>query len=400
MQLKNFLKRIPVIFALNSKYKAFKLKQALKRTEEFYSRACKGIIYDGETVRNRVTALLSAKSIKAGNSSRPRIFWLGTSWNQDNSGFLQALNKVGDVTYFVNPDGKYGLESTSVVPDNDALSLMEECLLNQVTRVEREEGKIDLFIGQMLARNLPVSALKKIQSMGIVTVNISMDDRLPGLWNSENGRIIGGAGLASGLDLTLTTSPECCVRYEYHGCPALYWPLASDPQLFYPGSVRDIDVSFIGNNYGARGRIVRALLDQGIKVEAFGDGWDNGSVNAEQSASIFGRSKIILGIGTIGHTEDIFTLKLRDFDATMAGALYLTHRNPDLLEMYREGDSIECYIHESEAVEKIKYYLSNPSEREDVAKKGRDIARTYHTWDIRIATLLKTVGFLPEAQSD
>jgi glycosyltransferase involved in cell wall biosynthesis len=377
---------------MNSKIKAVNMKREVFRNSMQYAAMCKGVAYDSASVKNRVMARLAERGVIPTPKPKLRIFWVGTDWEQDNSGFLQALNNVGEVRYFVNGDGKYGVRSTGGKPDTGRRKEVGNALTHQLEHVQKTEGQIDLLLGQMLGRNIPVEALSRAQQMGMVTANISMDDRLPELWTKHEGTLLGGGGLADGLDLTLTTSPECCVRYEFLGCPALYWPLASDPSLFKSAAVKDIDVSFIGNNYGARGAIVRELQKAGIQVAAYGAGWPNGSVNAAEAARIFGRSKIILGIGTIGHSEDLFTLKLRDFDATMAGSLYITHRNPDLLEIFSEGEEIECYLTEREAVRKIKYYLSNPEPRARIAGAAAQKARLHHTWDTRIETALATLG--------
>lgn len=392
MGIREFLKKNELIFTLNSKLKAFEMKRASHAVSASYRRKCEGLVCPPEALGARVRHHLAQRGLQPTVKEKLRIFWIGTDWNQDSSGFLQALNRFGHVTYFVNPDGKYGVESTGKRPDAAGLHAMESCILRQIEAVEHEHGRVDVLLGQMLARNIPVSALEKVQAKGIITVNISMDDRLPGLWEPVDGKMLGAAGLASGVDLTLTTSPECCVRYEYHGSPALYWPLASDPDLFKPAATRDIDVSFIGNKYGARGRIVTTLQSAGIHVEAYGKGWPNGSATSSESADIFGRSKIVLGIGTIGHSEDMLTLKLRDFDATMAGAMYITHRNPDLLQIFKEGVDIECYATESEAVKKITYYLANPTLCGQVGDRAARKAREFHTWTQRLTQVFCLLG--------
>lgn len=397
MGIREFLKKNELVFTLNSKFKAYQMKRAAGAVNASYQRKCNGLNCAPETLSLRIRNQLAQRGIYPETQEKLRIFWIGTDWNQDNSGFLQALNKFGYVTYFVNPAGKYGVESTGTLPDAAVLQLMEDCILEQVEAVEREHGRIDILLGQMLARNIPVSALEKVQAKGIITVNISMDDRLPNLWEPVHGKLLGAAGLASAVDLTLTTSPECCVRYEYHGSPAIYWPLASDPDVFKPAATRDIDVSFIGKKYGARGRIVTTLQRAGIRVEAYGPGWPNGSATSSESADIFGRSKIVLGIGTIGHSEDMLTLKLRDFDATMAGAMYITHRNPDLLQIFDEGSEIECYSTEGEAVKKIKHYLANPTLCEQLGEQAAQKARMHHTWTQRLAQAFCLVGVLDSA---
>jgi len=230
--------------------------------------------------------------------------------------------------------------------------------------------------------------------MGAVTANVAMDDRLPDMWVKYKGRPMGAVGLGDGLDLTLNSSPECLVRYLIHDYPAIFWPMASDPDVFKPAEVKDIDVSFIGNKYGTRAKIVQKLEASGVKVDAYGGGWANGPVGPDKAADIFGRSKIILGVGTIAYNEDIYTLKLRDFDATMAGALYLTHRNPDLLAIFTEGEEIECYADENEAAEKAVYYLAHPERIEAIGKAAAKKARERHTWDIRIGEALEALGLL------
>lgn len=392
MNIKTMLKRNRFIYAINATIKAALMQKAQKRLSQRYSNLCKGIDYKPENIPRMVLARLAKRDLFPTPKEKLRIFWVGTNWEQDNSGFLQALERLGEVSHFINSTGKYGLESSGPYLDQETIERNGKCLLAQIDYVQNTQGKIDLLLGQMWARLLPVEVLIRIQHMGIVTVNISMDDRLPELWETHNGKLLGAAGLVDGIDLTLTTSPECCIRFIYHGCPALYWPLASDPDLFKPAMVKDIDVSFVGNNYGIRGEIVRRLQSSGINVQAYGSGWPNGPVGPLESANIFGRSKIILGIGTIGYSKNMFTLKLRDFDATMAGALYVTHRNPDLLRIFDEGSEIECYATANEAVEKITYYLERIDLAENIGRAAAVKARKYHTWETRIASALAAIG--------
>ncbi len=187
----------------------------------------------------------------------------------------------------------------------------------------------------MWANFLSVDALKQIQNMGVVTLNVSMDDRLPELWETYGNTLLGSVGLADGLDLVLTSCPDCCVRYHIHGCPAIFWPMARNPELFKPALKKDIDVCFVGNNYGNRGDMIRKLLANGIQVDAEGAGWPNGYIGPDKIADVFGRSKIILGIGTIAYNREIFTFKVRDFDATMAGALYDSSKSRSAQNIHR-----------------------------------------------------------------
>lgn len=394
MDIKAVLKRSKFVYAVNAAIKTACMKRGLKRLSDRYSKLCEGIDYRTDNMPSLVSEHLAKRNIFPQANEKLRILWVGTNWEQDNSGFLEALGKYGEVTNFINSKGKYGLEFCGERYNEALIERNGRCLLEQVFHLQKTHGKVDLVLGQMWANFLPVEVLKQLQNMGIITINISMDDRLPELWKSYNGRLLGSAGLADGLDLVLTSSPECCERYVYHGCPAIYWPMASDPDLFKPAKLKNIDVSFVGNNYGTRGAVVRKLQAAGIKVEAYGSGWPNGPVGPLEAADIFGRSKIIFGMGTIGYATDLYTLKLRDFDATMAGALYVTHRNPDLLQIFTEGEEIECYANNEEAIRKIEYYLKHSTLCEQIGHRAAVKTRKHHTWEKRIGTALKTVGLL------
>jgi spore maturation protein CgeB len=400
MDIKRLLKKNRFIYDLNASIKAAKTRKVSKKLLRYYERKASElrISYDRSLVPQLVKERLAKRGIAVKNAPRGqlKIFWVGASKEQDYSGFIQGLESYGEVKQFVNRKGLYGQEFSSKVYDPAIVTANSVQLLNQVEAVFKEGKRIDVLIGQMWANFISMEALKQIQNMGVVTLNVSMDDRLPELWGTYDNTLLGSVGLADGLDLVLTSCPDCCVRYHIHDCPAIFWPMASNPELFKPAPKKDIDVCFVGNNYGNRGNIIRKLQASGIHVDAYGAGWPNGYIGPDKIAEVFGRAKIILGIGTIAYNRDIFTLKLRDFDAVMAGALYLTHRNPDLLDIFTEGKQIECYSSEDEAISKIFFYLKHPEMREQIAASAASAARKFHTWEIRLGEAFSVAGFLKE----
>lgn len=391
MDIKNFFKKNKYIYNLNAWLKARRTKNALNKLSNDYAlkAARNKLVYDPKIIPQIVKNRITQRGIVLKPKSTLNIFWVGASKEQDYSGFMQGLEKFGKVISFHNRNGSYGQEFSKIIYDKTVIQNNSAALLEQINNAIKNEGKIDLLIGQMWANYLSVETLKEVQKLGIVTMNIAMDDRLPEHWETYKRIPLGSIGLADGLDLVLTSCPDCCIRYSLKGCPSIFWPMASDPDLFKPAKEKNIDVCFVGNNYGARGNIIRKLMKNGIKVEAYGSGWPNGYIGHQQIADVFGRSKIILGIGTIAYNKDIYTLKLRDFDATMAGALYLTHRNPDLLKLFSEGKEIEYYSNEAEAIQKIIFYLQQDELRKKIALAAAEKARNYHTWEIRIAEALK-----------
>ena len=328
-----------------------------------------------------------------------KIYWVGASKAQDESGFIQALCELGDVTCFVNTDGEYGpLYNKNSLSWKQVRSLNDCQLLKKVKEVHAERP-IDLVIGQMWAHIFSQDALMEVKNLGIPVINISMDDKLPELWGYKNKERMGAVGLGKGVDLTLTTTREVMPWYANEDMLALFWPLASDPQLFSGvGHIKkDIEVLFIGNRYGVRGEIIEYLNQNGIQVTCYGNGWQNGYASAEMNIELSKRAKIILGFGTIAYSKKVYTLKLRDFDALMTGALYITHRNPDLLALFEEGVHLECYETKEELLSKLKYYLVNSPETAAIGLRGQNHAIRHHTWKHRLQSTFEDLGFLSKS---
>lgn len=399
------LRAIPFLAAVNSTLKARQLRAALKSLAARYKNQAEKCAFQyqeqaaiDEFLRRHLNL---NPDHRPKNPGELRIFWVGANRDQDESGFLQALRRFGTVIEFQNWKGSYGqwywdshgrvrIYDTAITAlNNRALKLQIETAL--------KVGAIDFILGQMWANFISKEALGWVRSLGIPVINISMDDRLPDNWRrAQDGVRLGAIGLATVTDMVLTTSSETCAWYGVEGCPAVFWPLASDPSVFGPTgeSGRNIDVLFIGNKYGIREGIIRELSMRGVNVECYGAGWPNGPATAEHSAALFKRARIILGVGTVGHCEDVFTLKLRDFDAPMSGALYLTHRNTDLIEIFQEGVEIECYATAEEAARKIHHYLTHPLDLLQIAKAGHTKALSQYTWIYRLEETFSRLGLI------
>ena len=403
--VKKVFQKIPAISSANAYYKAKQLKKRRAKLEGYYSlRAEKiGYVYNEHAAIKEFKKrhLLLNPEYRAQKVGGLRIFWVGTNREQDESGFLQALRKFGTVIELNNCMGNYGqwfghkdshtrLSYKKIIDQND------QCILSQIESAHQKGFKFDLLLGQMLANYISVDALSKVRALGLPVINIALDDRLPELWISHKLKPAGAIGLSSMTDLVLTTSPETCIWYGIEECPAIFWPLASSPELFGVDckQERDIDVLFIGNRYGVRKDIVAALARSSIAVSCYGSGWPNGSVTAEQAVDLSNKARIILGIGTVGYCKDLFTLKLRDFDAPMSGALYLTHRNPDLDRFYQEGKNIEYYSTSEECARKIHYYLNHADELSEIARSGYIQVVNNHTWFDRLHTTFSELDLI------
>ena len=397
--LKNYVKNNKLAFSVNARLKAFLLKRAVKKLHVNYAvRANKNSFrYSRATSIETFHRKIKARGIVVRPKSYGslRVFWVGTAYSQDHSGFVQALQRIAEVTVYKDLRGRYGINGDPNISSLITKKENSDALLQQVREVHSNAG-IDVLIGQMWAHLISAETLNEIQAMGIIVINVAMDDRLPEHWNSRQLHKAGAIGIAGSSDMVLTTCSDVCLWYGVEGYEALFFPLASDPVLFGNDSnaPKDIDVLFVGNKYGVRSKIVNGLINAGIDVKCYGNGWPNGYADEEKNIALSKRAKIILGVGTVGYTDDVYTLKLRDFDALMTGALYITSRNPDLCKLFVEGRDFECYVDVKEAIQKILFYLSHPKEREEIGRAGRSIALREHSWERRLESIFRELELL------
>ena len=320
------------------------------------------------------------------------IIWVGACYEQDYSGFRQALSRFGKVVDFYDVDNNYGLKFPKV-RDNlifDTERKENDRRLLEIYTELSEQQHVDLVIGQMWSTVISPNTFNVIREKGTKVVNIAMDDKLPIHWKTDGvGRLAGSVGLAGNIDLTLNTSKQAVTLYRKCGLSCAYWPLASDPEVFYPSKEKIYDVVFVGSNYGYRKEIIKHLIANGINVKVFGPGFPSGMVSAQKTAKIFSQAKIVLGIGYVAHSRKICTLKLRDFDAMFTGSLYITSRNEDLEEIFQDGVHISYYDSKNSLVNKVKYFLKNENERINIANSAMQLAHSKHNWNYRIESALK-----------
>jgi hypothetical protein len=196
-------------------------------------------------------------------------------------------------------------------------------------------------------------------------------------------------------DIHLTSSLECVRWYLAEGAPAYYFPEAVDLELYLPAEGRpDFPVSFVGQAYGWRIKLIRELKWAGIPIACFGPGWENGFVQNE--LDIFRRSAINLGIGGVMASERVTCIKGRDFEMAALGRLYMTTFDYELARHFHVGREIICYRNEIDCVELLRYYLERPDEARQIAQAARQRCAKDHSWTARMKGLLRWAGILDE----
>lgn len=101
---------------------------------------------------------------------------------------------------------------------------------------------------------------------------------------------------------------------------------------------------------------------------------------------VFQASKINLNM-TIRPIET--GLSLRVWDILGCGGFLLTNYQSEIPDYFKVGKDLETYESLEELEQKIQYYLTHEEERVEIAIHGYEKVAKYHTYEIRLAQMLK-----------
>jgi hypothetical protein len=111
---------------------------------------------------------------------------------------------------------------------------------------------------------------------------------------------------------------------------------------------------------------------------------------------MFSQSRISLGFATAGDSHlgarRLTHLRLREFEAPMSGALYLTEHQPELVEYFEPGTEVLTYADRGDLLDKVRYFLGHPEQAERIRRAGLERARREHTWQHRFTDLFRALG--------
>lgn len=168
----------------------------------------------------------------------------------------------------------------------------------------------------------------------------------------------------------------------------------------------------LGNTVQKRQRALRALMRYGRRArrqdqiyQSLGAEYESLFENPawgyplspEQMICFFSASKVSLGINHYldpGRT-DLYGLtfsKMRDLEAPMSGACYLTQYTAELDDFFPEPGIIETYRTLDELEAKARELLHNETKRRAMRQRAREFCVRHHTWAHRFARLFEALG--------
>ncbi len=298
-----------------------------------------------------------------------------------------------------------------------------EELLRQV-RAAHAKKPIDLFFSYFTDAYVAPEAIREIRALGIATVNWYCN-------GSYQLHLV--AAISPAYDGCLVPERFRLEDYRKLGARPIYCQEAANPNLYKPYDVpQEYDVTFVGQKYGTRPNHVKRLIDEGIDARVWGPRWRGQKpawretlrrlkrrlvgkperraaairmplercgppLSDEELIKMYSRSKISLGFSVVDQPfepgqKPISQVRLRDFEAPMSGAFYLVERFDELAEFYEPGKEIVMWEGEDDLVEKARWYLAHPAEREKIRAAGLARARAEHTWHKRFEAAFREMG--------
>jgi spore maturation protein CgeB len=311
----------------------------------------------------------------------------------------------------------------------------------------RQAERVDLFFGYLYSSVVYPETLDTIRQFGVPTVNFSCN-------NVHQFDLV--RDIAAHFDLSVVPEQAAQADFLSVGARPVRIQLAANPRVYHPlPEPRLYDVTFVGQRYADRAELLQHLYANGVAVRAWGAGWQarkrldvahlkaglalvederfdgvrrlvrqrlsrsaqtNGHV-VERVASpdtidtssfggprllqrdlvrMFSQSRLSLGFATAGDShraaQRLTHLRLREFEAPMSGALYLTEDQPELAEYFSPGQELLTYSDRDDLLDKARYYLAHHELAERIRRAGLERARREHTWQHRFAELFSTLG--------
>lgn len=312
-------------------------------------------------------------------------------------------------------------------------------------RKEHARCPFDLFFAYLMNGMAEPGAIDQIRKSGVPTCNFSCN-------NTHQFDLV--AELSPHFDYNLHSEKDAAQKFRDIGANPVWFPMAANPKYYHPVDVpRSLDVSFVGRNYAKRPYYIWHLLENGIDAHIYGPEWRLKSDTllrqflrvgkrtqialkallavsferkARQSSQLarldfserlrtkysrklhypltddemirtYSESKISLGFLEVFDKHDASGivkqhLHLRDFEAPMCGALYITGYCEELEHFFEPDKEVVVYRNEHELLDKVRYYLKNPSDALKIREAGLYRSLNSNTYQKRFISVFEFMG--------
>jgi hypothetical protein len=313
-------------------------------------------------------------------------------------------------------------------------------------RTEHRRKPINLFLGYLFPVQIEPSAVCALREGGIPSVNFFCDNireftKIPNTFKA--------------FDLHWVPEADARSIYKSAGLPFIYLPMPMwvQPRHRTVPATENEKVIFVGSHDMLREELLGEAVKKGLDIEIYGSGWIGGPQNAgtpnrslarklanqmeflgkegiwgvamratysfrgkpqrgwiEQHAhspiadeAYFGATRdarVVIGVNRCPSFRRSFSnplrySRLRDIEAPMLGACYLTEMAPGIDDLYELGTEIEIYRNAAELVEKASSLRGDPQRRLQLRQRGQRRALSEHTIGKSIERIMLKLDLSP-----
>jgi glycosyltransferase involved in cell wall biosynthesis len=355
------------------------------------------------------------------------------SWATDDTiwerNLRQTLIEMGHKVLHPGYDQNVVHIACSSDTTGEARAKSSDQFVTAVKQVLKKSG-IDLLFTYFDNRHVLPEAIREVRRVGVLTVNFFCNAAY------QFDQV---AEVAPAFDYCMVPERDALAKYVAVGARPVHIPMAANSTFYHPLDAEEqYDLVFVGGNYSNREEYLSHLWRKGIDVHVFGNGWDTdmnalpkdgpwrprlrkvagiakrkikrrygifmgkrlppscceGPVSDKTLVELCSSARITLGLSEflMPDGQVIRYVRLRDFEAPMCGACYITNFQPELEEYYVIGKEIVCYEARHDLLEKVRFYLDHPTERRRIRENGRRRALAEHTWQHRFVKLFTKIG--------
>lgn len=277
-------------------------------------------------------------------------------------------------------------------------------ILQEKLKEFSDETKPDLIFFCLFTNQFQIKTLDYLKSK-YTTINWFGDDQ----WRFNDFSSI----YAEHFTYCVTTDQYSVQKYKNIGQKnVLYSQWAAMPQEHQPLESFNYkyDVVFVGGFHSYRKWFIDTLSKNGINVQVFGHGWENGAVSVDKMSQLFASSKINLNISNSTSSDSRYFLsgikpfmdrirskknasqvKARNFEIPFYNGFQLTDYVPSIENYFDIGRELVCYKDVDEAVMLVKFYLENETARELIKDAGHKRAIQEHGYIDRFQDILSKI---------
>jgi hypothetical protein len=190
------------------------------------------------------------------------------------------------------------------------------------------------------------------------------------------------------VDVCLVSQKKFIKKYQEGGLKNIFYFTGVNTEFFKQLNLKKkYDVTFIGgplSNKSGRVEYLEFLMKNKVNLKIFGKGWEKysqfkeiygGTVDCHEMVKIINQSKISLSFSK--NVYGGLHLKARTFECGACNSFTLVEKYENYLDLFSKKD-LETFTNKKELLNKIKYFLDRPKERNRISKKLFDkISKNY-----------------------